>query len=175
MVANLVGYYPGTFEHDLRSTVSLNKASVLARASARGLTAAMAMSGARRLTTNLGLMEQTPPEAMVERGAPQSVKDLDPEKRAAVTELAHWAYGAGGGLVFGVLPRRVRSHPASGLVFGIAIWLGFELVIAPILGAQNKQGRWLGRVMLMADHALYGVMVSGRLAPEPEITRRRRA
>jgi hypothetical protein len=150
------------------------KLSVLGRAAARGLTAAMMMTGARELTMNLGLLEESPPEAVVRRGAPRQAKQLSPGTRAAMTELAHWAYGTAGGIVYGMLPARIRSHPASGPVYGLVIWLGFELGLAPVLGIQHAHGKVAGRLMLVADHTLYGVVVSGRLAPEPEATSRKR-
>src|SRR5690348_13022294 len=108
--------------------------SVLARSTARGLAGAMMMTGARQLTTNLGLMDEPPPETVVRRKGPRQIRDLGPGQRAAVTELVHWTYGAAGGFVYGLLPRRVRVHPATGPVYALLIWLGFELGIAPLIG-----------------------------------------
>lgn len=142
--------------------------AVRLRAGARGLVAAMAMSGTRQLTTNLGLLGTVPPEAMVGRVAPDELRRLSPAKRSALTELAHWAYGTLGGVGYGLLPASVRRRAISGPAYGVAVWLVFELGIAPALGIGAPHGKVLGRVVLMADHVLYGVVVAGRLAPEPE-------
>lgn len=156
------------------SQLNVNSRTI-ARAGARGLAAAMAMTGVRTVTGNAGLMEQSPPEAIVERHAPPPIQRLAEEHRTAITELAHWSYGAVGGVMFGLLPPYVRAHPLTGPLFGLTVWVSFEAGIAPLLGVQHtKQRRALGRAMVALDHALYGVIVSGRLAPEPEVIARER-
>jgi hypothetical protein len=143
------------------------------RATARGLVAAMAVTGLRTVTQNAGLLEESPPDAILERWAPRLVKRLSVQHRAVVRELLHWSYGAVGGGVFGVLPTKVRSHPLSGPVYGTVIWLGFELGVAPLLDLRNvRQNHIVGRAMIALDHALYGLVVAGRLAPEPEVAAR---
>jgi hypothetical protein len=134
----------------------------------------MMMTGARQLTTSLGLMEETPPETIVGRVAPRAVHALDRDTRSALTELAHWGYGAVGGACYGLLPRPVRSNAATGPVYGLAVWLAFELGIAPLLGLRHPQGRVAGRVMLVVDHALYGIVVADRFAPEEEVVAQQR-
>ncbi|MFF5265279.1 hypothetical protein ACFY4C_40890 [Actinomadura viridis] len=144
------------------------------RAGARGLVAAMAMSGVRSFTAAFaGPHEKTPPEAVVEAHAPESVQRLPRRGREAVTELVHWTYGTGGGMVFGLLPARVRLHPVTGPLYGLVIWFGFELALAPVLGLRHtRRHPVLWRVVIALDHVLYGVVVAGRLAPEPPRTRR---
>ncbi|MGH3343672.1 MAG: hypothetical protein ACRDPK_12515 [Carbonactinosporaceae bacterium] len=142
----------------------------LGRAGLRGLVGAMAMTGVRDVTTHAGLLERSPPEAIMVRHAPQEVQQLPGAQRRVVTELAHWAYGATGGAVFGLLPLRVRASPWIGPVYGLSVWLVFEAGVAPLLGVRHVHRRQvLGRVLVAVDHALYGVVVSGRLAPEPEV------
>lgn len=144
--------------------------SSISRAGARGLVAAMAMTGSRTVAAGVAPGERTPPEAIVERHAPALFSRLDEHHREAVTELLHWAYGAGGGVVFGLLPARIRRIPGTGAVYGLAFWLGFEMGIAPLLGIeQAKRRKVLWRVLIALDHVLYGVVVAGRLAPEPAI------
>jgi hypothetical protein len=42
------------------------------------------------------------------------------------------------------------------------VWLGFELVIAPVLGlSQAKCVRLVDRLALAVDHLLYGLVLSG--------------
>ncbi|MET0600997.1 MAG: hypothetical protein ABW167_03325 [Baekduia sp.] len=41
------------------------------------------------------------------------------------------------------------------------MWLGFELVLAPVLGlSHGRRHGAIARVALMADHALYGLVLS---------------
>ena len=83
-------------------------------------------------------------------------------------ELAHWSYGSVGGAAFGVLPDDMRRRPYAGPVYGLVIWLGFELLLAPVLGlSQAKKPRPVDRLGLAADHLLYGLVLNqGRRRPE---------
>lgn len=148
----------------------------VARAGARGAVAAMAMTGLRTVTVAPVARQTSPPAAIVEEDAPERVRKLPEPQREALTELFHWVYGAGGGALFGLLPDRVRGHPLSGPAYGLAVWLGYELVVGPVLGVEHSPHRratWRAAVAL--DHLLYGVVVAGRLAPEPAaVTRPRR-
>ena len=135
-----------------------------ARAATRGLVAAMAMTGMRTVTTNLGLLEQTPPDAVVRRGAPRVTRGLRPSQRAVVTELAHWAFGAAAGVGFGALPRSARARRWSGPAYGLGVWLLFELALAPALGVRHARRRRIAsRAMIALDHVLYGVIVADEL------------
>lgn len=152
----------------MRATKTRRRWPPVIRAGARGLVAAMAMTGTRTVTAAVGPHEKSPPQAIVEEHAPKPVLELPARQRQAFTELAHWSYGAAGGIVFGMLPRRIRARAAAGPLYGLALWLTFELAIAPVLGVQhtrNRQALWRG--VIAFDHILYGVMVAGRLAPEP--------
>jgi hypothetical protein len=72
-----------------------------------------------------------------------------------------WAFGAGGGAVFGALPDTVRRRPWAGRVYGPVVWLGFELGIAPLLGlSQAKRVRLVDRLALAADRVPYGLVLS---------------
>lgn len=130
----------------------------------------MAMTGSRTVAAGIAPGERTPPEAIVEKQAPYLFSRLEKHQREAVTELLHWVYGAGGGLAFGLLPARIRRFPGTGVVYGLTFWLGFEMGIAPMLGIEQvKHRKVLWRVVIALDHVLYGVVVAGRLAPEPAI------
>lgn len=58
-------------------------------AGARGVVAAMAMSGLRRLTTGLGLIQEEPPEQIAREGVPGLLERVPPDLRAEAIELAH--------------------------------------------------------------------------------------
>lgn len=132
---------------------------------ARGAVGAMAMTGMRVLTTELGLVEQTPPQAVGRqraRGARALLRRAPRKQRRGLIEAAHWAFGAGGGAAFGALPGAMRRRPWAGPVYGLVVWLGFELGIAPALGlSQAKRVRLVDRLALAADHLLYGLVLSG--------------
>jgi hypothetical protein len=142
---------------------------------ARGVVGAMAMTGMRVMTTELGLVEQTPPQALGRqraRGMRALLRRAPPQQRRGLTEAAHWSFGAGGGAAFAVLPRAVRRRPWVGPVYGLVVWLGFELGIAPALGlSQAKRVRLVDRLALAADHVLYGLVLSAaRPIARSEIT-----
>jgi hypothetical protein len=137
-------------------------------AAGRGVVAAMAMTGMRALTVNLGLVEQAPPQAIFKQKARGLMALVPRRKRRAAIELFHWGYGAGGGVAYALLPDGVRRQPWAGPFYGLAIWLAFELGIAPALGLkQSKQLRPLDRAGLAADHVLYGLVLNeGRRQPQ---------
>ena len=135
------------------------------RAAGRGVVGAMAMTGMRVVTTELGLVEQTPPDAVGRqrvRGVRALLRRAPRRQRRGLVEVAHWAFGAGGGAAFGALPDAVRRRPWAGPVYGLVLWLGFELGIAPVLGlSQATRLRPVDRLALAADHLLYGLVLSG--------------
>jgi hypothetical protein len=129
-----------------------------------GAVGAMAMTGMRVLTTELGLVEQTPPQAVSRqraRGLRSLLRRAPRKQRRGFVEAAHWAFGASGGAAFGALPRSVRGHPWAGPLYGLVVWLGFELGLAPVLGlSQAKRARPVDRLALAGDHLLYGLVLS---------------
>ena len=133
----------------------------VAHAAARGAVAAMAMTGMRVLTVNLGIVDETPPQAILEKRGPRFIRRLPPRLRASVFELVHWGYGAGGGAAFALLPAQIRRRAWAGPAYGLFVWLGFEAGIAPVLGLkQAKEVRVAERAALAADHLLYGFVLS---------------
>ena len=138
----------------------------IAHAAARGLVGAMAMSGMRKLTGGLGLLDESPPDAIAEEHADHFLARL-PINRDVAVEVAHWTYGAVGGALFGALPRAVRRHAWSGPAYGVASWLVYEAAIAPVLGlTARRQTTITGRLALAADHVLYGTVVGRSPATE---------
>lgn len=138
------------------------------RAGARGLIAAMAMTGTRTLTASIGREEKSPPEAIIHKHAPQRILRLPQRHREAITEVLHWGYGTIGGVVFGLLPAEVRRHRAAGPIYGLAVWMAFHAGLGPLLGVERSaRRRVLWPALIALDHVLYGIMVAGDLAPEP--------
>lgn len=132
----------------------------LGRGAARGVVAAMAMSGWRQLAAGLGLVEQTPPEAILQEGVPVLLRHVPEDRRTATIELLHWTYGGVAGAAFATLPARLRRWRITGPLYGLATWAVFQFGIAPALHLSHvrQSGPW-ERAMLMADHVLYGVVV----------------
>jgi hypothetical protein len=133
----------------------------LAHAAVRGVVAAMAMTGMRSFTQSVGLVQQTPPQAIVKQRARGLVRRIPKKRRRAAVEAMHWGYGAAGGLTFGFLPDAIRRRAWAGPAYGLAVWLGFEVGIAPALGLkQAYQVRPVERVAFAVDHLLYGFVLS---------------
>lgn len=159
-----MGTEPGRQVADQQNLGTASRLSEVLEGAARGVVGAMAMTGMRVVTTELGLLEQTPPQAIARqrsRGVRRLLRRAPTKQRLGLIETAHWAFGAGGGAMFGALPRAVRRRPWAGPVYGLVVWLGFELGIAPALGlSQAKRVRPVDRLALAADHVLYGLVLS---------------
>ena len=133
----------------------------VAHGAMRGCIAAWAMTGMRSLTVNLGLVEEPPPRAIMRQKSSVKFRITPQRTRRVGQELFHSAYGAVGGAAFALLPEEVRLRPWAGPLFGLGVWLGFELGLAPLLGlSQAKKPRPADRVGLAADHLLYGFVLS---------------
>jgi uncharacterized membrane protein YagU involved in acid resistance len=133
----------------------------VAHAAMRGVIAAMAMTGMRSLTVALGLVKETPPRAIVRQTSKGLFRVVPKGQRRAAIELMHWGYGAGGGAMFAMLPEGLRLRRWAGPVYGLVLWLGFELVQAPLMGLeQAKKARPVERVALAVDHLMYGLVLS---------------
>ena len=133
----------------------------MAHAAVRGAVAAMAMTGMRALTQSVGIVEQTPPQAIIGQRARGLIRRVPRKRRRAAIEIMHWSYGAGGGLAFGALPDALRRRAWAGPLYGLVVWLGFELALAPVLGLkQAHRVRLVERLGLAADHLLYGFGLS---------------
>jgi hypothetical protein len=83
------------------------------RSAGRGAVGAMAMTGMRVITTQLGLLEETPPQAIARqrtRGLRRLVRRPPRRQRTALIEASHWGFGAGAGAAFGALSPTVRRR-----------------------------------------------------------------
>ena len=133
----------------------------IARGAARGVIGAMAMTGMRSFTKSIGLLEESPPRSILRQKSRGLFRAAPKRGRRALQELAHWGYGAAGGAAFAAMPEEARKRPWFGPLYGIVLWLSFELVQAPLMGlSQSKELRPLDRLALAVDHLLYGLVVS---------------
>ena len=127
----------------------------------RGIVGAMAMTGVRVFALHAGLIREDPPSRLTRKRARGLVKKVPRRRRRVFVELAHWAMGAAFGLVFGLLPERIRLKLWAGPLFGVAMWAGFDAVVAPALGLTERgwpKGR--ERTVFIADHVLFGLVLS---------------
>jgi uncharacterized membrane protein YagU involved in acid resistance len=134
----------------------------------RGIVAAMAMSAVRQVTISFGLVQQTPPDAVLkQRGLGVLVRAprlayFVARRQVGLVELAHWGYGAMGGAAFSLLPSSIVGKRWVGPGYGALTWLVFELSVAPILGlAQARRVRPVERLAFLGDHLLYGWLLAG--------------
>ena len=113
----------------------MNETSEIAHAAARGAIAAMAMTGMRAFTVDLGIVEQTPPQAIIRQRARGLIRQVPRRRRRAAVELAHWGYGALGGAIFGMLPEPIRRRRRwVGPIYGLLLWLGGQAFVSVLLG-----------------------------------------
>lgn len=133
----------------------------IVRSGVRGLIAAMAMSGLRRVSTTLRWLERPPPEAILQDRAPRLFYRVPVEQRPLLVEAAHLLYGTAGGVAFGMLPPRWRRSSWAGPAYGVLFWSLYQVVIVPVLGInENPRVPGAHRLALLADHLLYGVVVA---------------
>lgn len=136
------------------------------RDAARGVVAAMAMTGFRRLSVGLGLLEETPPDVLAEQ-APvlgPALQRVPQHLRGEAVELGHWLYGAVGGAAYGAFVRTRFRGRWVGPAYGLAIWAAFETGLVPLLGLDHATEREIvSRLLVAADHVLYGVIVAGEV------------
>jgi len=118
----------------------------------RGVVGAMAMTGVRTLAGSAGLIREDPPSRLTRKKA----------RRASrwKAQLVHLGMGAAFGAIFGLLPEHLRLKPWSGPVYGVVVWIGFDAVAAPLLGLERNWPKGRERAVFIADHALYGLVLS---------------
>jgi uncharacterized membrane protein YagU involved in acid resistance len=113
----------------------------------------MAMTGLRVFAVHAGLIREDPPSRLVRKRRGRRPR--------WVVELVHWSIGGALGIGYGLLPDGVRRRPWSGPVYGLIAWLGFDAVVAPALGLDERnwpKGR--ERAVFVADHLLYGFVLN---------------
>jgi hypothetical protein len=133
--------------------------SELLQSAARGVLGAMAMTGVRRVTTDLGLVHKPPPERIATEGIPGLLARLAPEHPETLIELSHWGVGAIGGVGFRIFPAALRGRPWAGVAYGLAILAVFETAIAPGLGIAARDRTVSERLALAGDHLVYGIVL----------------
>lgn len=118
----------------------------------RGVVGAMAMTGVRVLAKHAGLIREDPPRRLTRKKTGR--------RSGTIAELVHWAMGAAFGAVYGLLPEPVRMKPWSGPVYGVLMWIGFDAAAAPLLGIERNWPKGKERAVFVADHVLFGLVLT---------------
>jgi hypothetical protein len=104
---------------------------------------------------------------MADEAIPKLIAAVPEPMRPAVVDLLHPGYGTLGGAVYTAVPQRRRRHWASGPVYGMALWLGYNAGTVPLLRLHAERRRRPHELaMPAADHLLYGLVI-GRLGGRP--------
>ena len=145
----------------------LERAGVL-RGMAGGLIAAGVMSTARLLAHRAGLIERMVPQVLEERAAGEA-GGMRPRDQA-LQQLAAEALHQGVSLTAGALLGAATANPgiASGVGYGLAIWLVALAGLMPALGVR----RLGGRAVDAAAHAIFGAVLAfamRELASQPRL------
>jgi putative membrane protein len=85
---------------------------------------------------------------------------LSPEERHHGGTVVHFGYGTATAAVYGLLADYFPAVTAgAGSAYGLAIWVGADLVAMPVLGLSRKPHEYSGWIALYgaATHVVYGV------------------
>ena len=127
-----------------------------------GLGGTLVLSGLREALNKVGLVFETAPMQVVERAEEVGlVGDLSPAGRRLLTVVAHFAYGTGTGIVFGLLRRErggTAEEAAVGSALGILAWGAGWSTWLPLTGVHKAP--WTQRtpkvLLPVLDHAAFG-------------------
>ena len=133
----------------------------LLHAAFRGAVGAMTMTGVRVVAGHAGLVREDPPHRLTRKRARGLMRAVPRRRRRMAVELVHWGLGSLFGVAFRLLPDGVRRRAWAGPAYALLVWLGFDRLVAPALGLTARgwpRGR--ERAVFLADHALYGLVLS---------------
>ena len=127
-----------------------------------GLGATLVLSGLREAWARVGLVFETAPMQVVGRMEEVGLLgDLSPWRRRLLAVFAHFAYGAGTGMSFGLL-RRERGGPREeasvGSALGVLAWGAGWASWLPLTGVHKAP--WTQKtpkvLLPVIDHAVFG-------------------
>ena len=128
-----------------------------------GAVGTLALTGLREAFSRMGLVFETAPMQVVDRVEELGlVGDLSPGGRRLLTVVAHFAYGAGTGMTFGLLRRETggpEEEAAVGAALGVLAWGAGWSSWLPLTGVHKAPWtQHTPRVLLpVLDHAAFGV------------------
>jgi hypothetical protein len=132
------------------------------RGALAGLGATVALTGLREAWAKTGLVFETAPMQVVDRMEEVGlVGDLSPAGRRMLTVFAHFAYGAGAGVGFGLLRKETGTQAeeaAVGSALGVLAWGAGWSSWLPLTGVHRPP--WAQRtprvILPVIDHAVFG-------------------
>src|SRR5919199_4039960 len=127
-----------------------------------GLGGTLVLSGLREAWARVGLVFETAPMQVVHRMEEVGlVGDLSPWGRRLLTVVAHFAYGAGTGMSFGLLRRErggVGDEASVGAALGVLAWGAGWASWLPLTGVHKAP--WTQKtpkvLLPVIDHAVFG-------------------
>jgi len=150
----------------------------LAWGAASGALATVAMSAVMGAAQRLGWLGRMPPKIITRAAFNHVGVDRSRPAENAGATVAHFAFGAVGGGLYGALrPLRARTSPLQGVVYGTLIWLVSYAGWVPALRIMPPPQRDRpGRVpSMLAAHWVYGAVLDALLARVSRVPHRRRS
>lgn len=111
-----------------------------------------------------GERKPLPPRQITESLAERATTGRNPDGTSldAATMAAHFAFGAGAGAAFGLMPDRVRRRPfLAGVGFGLALWASSYGGVLPAFELQRRPDRRSGwrNATMIAGHVTWGAVL----------------
>jgi hypothetical protein len=134
----------------------------LLRGAGAGTAATLSMTLAMIVAKKMGALGKEPPRRITDRTLIKLRSWPSRERRRAIWIVNHFAFGAGAGVIFSILARRLGGPAArviAGAVYGMAVWASMYGQVLPSLGLMPRPARDRpGRPASMAiSHVVYGV------------------
>lgn len=149
-------------------------ATTIARGAMAGAAATVPMTAVFVAARAVGAIDDFPPVQIVARvvGLRRSRRHPIALRRWAM--IAHLAFGAGAGSTFGLLCRHAARKTAgartvTGIVWGVAVWLGSYEGWLPLLGIlppAHRENRPRTAAIGLA-HVVWGAALARLLSPRP--------
>lgn len=126
-----------------------------------GAAAIIPMNVAFGLAHRVGAIGTLPPRKVVAAVSPH----LTEQRQGQVATIAHFLVGAAAGSAYVVVARRGTAGLASGILFGLLVWvLGYEVVMPAAADMPRAhRDRRPRAIAILAAHVVFGASL-GRLA-----------
>jgi putative membrane protein len=165
-----VPFHGLNFERDGQGEESMGKGRDILCGAAAGCAATVPMTvvmEALRIALPAERHRRMPPREVIDRTIEKSVEttgegaDLDAGDRAALTTVAHLAFGTAAGAVYGATIGSRSSSVLTGIAYGLGVWAVAYGVGLPSLGlhpaaAEDTEER---NEVLIASHVVWGAVL----------------
>lgn len=148
----------------------MTRTSALATGATGGAIATVAMSAIMVAGDRMGLMGEQPPMAITRAALVDAGVDRPSAPARLIAPLAHLAFGATAGLIYGLIRRLVPRVPGGllGLMFGLGVWVVSYRGWIPAMGIlpQPEDDRPGRPAVMVVAHIVFGIVL-GRLVGCP--------